>query len=112
MFDFEPDTTDQLENISQTDYQRQMAQPDAVALAAVPGLHSKVWLSNPHANSYGGFYLWQTQGHMQAFMAADLVKTVPFATIPALHAATVVVPADLPTLEFQTGWRPRHPHGA
>ena len=73
----------QLKNISQADYEKQMVQMDAPVLAAVNGLFSKVWLSNPGENTYGGFYLWESQEHMQNFMASDLIKAVisrPFLT--------------------------------
>lgn len=68
--------TYQLKNIGQADYEKQMVQMDAPVLATVIGLHSKVWLSNPGENIYGGFYLWESQAHMQNFMASDLVKAV------------------------------------
>ena len=87
--------TYQLKDISQEDYISRMVRPDAPVLAAVAGLHSKVWLSNPAANSYGGFYLWETKGHMEKFMASDLVKAVvsrPF--LFNVQAVDYAVPAE------------------
>ena len=85
--------TYQLKNISQEDYVNHMVQPDAPLLAEVPGLYSKVWLSNPGKNTYGGFYLWESQEWMEKFMASDLVKTVvsrPFLT--NVHSVDYTVP--------------------
>ncbi len=85
--------TYQLKDIDQEDYMKQMVQPDAPMLANVPGLHSKVWLSNPVENSYGGFYLWESREHMEKFMASDLVKAVvarPF--LANVHSVDYAVP--------------------
>ena len=85
--------TYQLKNISQEDYVKQMVEPDAPVLAEIPGLHSKVWLSNPGENTYGGFYLWENREQMEKFMASDLVKTVisrPFLT--NVHSVDYAVP--------------------
>ena len=85
--------TYQLKNISQEDYVNHMVQPDAPLLAEVPGLYSKVWLSNPGENTCGGFYLWESQEWMEKFMASDLVKTVvsrPFLT--NVHSVDYAVP--------------------
>ncbi len=69
--------------------------PDSPILATVPGLHSKVWLSNPQANTYGGFYLWNDRSSMESFMASDLVKAVvarPF--LEGVHSEDFAVPDD------------------
>ena len=68
--------TYQLKAISQADYLKQMVEPDAPVLANVPALISKVWLANEAKNSFGGFYLWENQAAMEAFMHSDLVKAV------------------------------------
>jgi len=75
--------TYQLKDISQADYLKQMVEPDAPVLAKVPGLISKVWLTDEGKNSFGGFYLWENRTAMEAFMHSDLVKAVvsrPFVT--------------------------------
>ena len=72
-----------LTDISHADYLKQMVEPDAPVLAKVPGLISKVWLTNEDKNTFGGFYLWETKTAMQTFMHSDLVKAVvsrPFVT--------------------------------
>ena len=48
----------------------------APAYAAVPGLVSKVWLSDPTGNTYGGVYTWRDLSAFQAFTKSDLAKTV------------------------------------
>ncbi len=85
--------TYRLKDISATDYQKQMIEPDAPILAAVPGLRSKTWLSNPGKNIYGGFYLWDSRADMERFMASDLVKAVvsrPF--LKDVHSEDFAVP--------------------
>ena len=75
--------TYQLKDISQADYLKQMVEPDAPVLAKVPGLISKVWLTDEGKNSFGGFYLWENRTAMEAFRHSDLVKAVvsrPFVT--------------------------------
>ena len=68
--------TYQLGDISQSDYLKQMVEPDAPVLANVKGLVSKVWLSDAEKNSFGGFYLWENKKAMEDFMHSDLVKAV------------------------------------
>ena len=65
-----------LTDISQADYLRQMVEPDAPVLANVPGLISKIWLADEANNTFGGFYLWESQTAMQDFMHSNLVKAV------------------------------------
>jgi len=68
--------TYQLGDISQTEYLKQMVEPDAPILADVDGLISKVWLADEEQNSFGGFYLWESKEAMDAFMQSDLVAAV------------------------------------
>jgi hypothetical protein len=68
--------TYQLHDISQADYLKQMVVPDAPVLAGVKGLISKVWLTDEAKNTFGGFYLWENKGAMEAFMHSDLVAAV------------------------------------
>ena len=68
--------TYQLKDISQADYLKQMVEPDAPVLAKVPGLISKVWLTDEAKNTFGGFYLWESKAAMENFMHSDLVKAV------------------------------------
>jgi quinol monooxygenase YgiN len=48
----------------------------APAYAAAPGLVSKVWLSDPTGNTYGGVYTWRDRSAFQAFAESDLAKQV------------------------------------
>jgi quinol monooxygenase YgiN len=48
----------------------------APAYAATPGLVSKVWLSDPADNTYGGVYTWQDLSAFQAFARSDLAKKI------------------------------------
>jgi len=68
--------TYQLKDISQAEYLKQMVEPDAPVLAKVPGLISKVWLTDEQKNTFGGFYLWESKPAMDDFMHSDLVKAV------------------------------------
>lgn len=75
--------TYQLKDISQAEYLKRMVEPDAPVLAKVPGLISKVWLTDEDKNEFGGFYLWENKSAMETFMHSDLVKAVvsrPFVT--------------------------------
>ena len=68
--------TYQLQDISQAEYLEQMVEPDAPVLAKVPGLISKVWLTDEPKNTFGGFYLWTNWKAMEDFMGSALVKAV------------------------------------
>ena len=68
--------TYRLADISQADYLKHMVEPDALAIAKVNGLVSKVWLADEEKNAYGGFYLWESKKAMEDFMHSDLVKAV------------------------------------
>jgi quinol monooxygenase YgiN len=48
----------------------------APAYAAAPGLVSKVWLSDPTGNTYGGVYTWRDRSAFQAFAESALAKQV------------------------------------
>ena len=68
--------TYQLHDISQSEYLKQMVEPDAPILANVKGLISKVWLADEEKNTFGGFYLWENKIAMDDFMQSELVKAV------------------------------------
>ena len=69
----------------------------APAYAAAPGLVSKVWLSDPTGNTYGGVYAWRDLSAFQAFTRSDLAKAVM--THPSF---TDVVVRDFAVLEGPT----------
>ena len=62
-----------LEGISQDDY-LWIVEPIAPAFAGLPGLISKTWLANGETNTYGGVYLWQDRGSMEAYKQTDIYK--------------------------------------
>lgn len=45
----------------------------APAIAAMPGLVSKVWLANAETNTYGGVYTWEDQASIDSFMGSQLI---------------------------------------
>jgi len=59
----------------------------APAFAAIPGLISKVWLSNAAANTYGGVYTWRDRAAFEAFAQSDLARAV--ATHPNFTGVTI-----------------------
>jgi hypothetical protein len=55
---------------------RSMANEVAPAFASVPGLLGKIWIADAGKNTYGGVYLWEDAGAMQAYVDSDLGKGV------------------------------------
>ena len=55
-----------LEGISREDYEKLCGEL-APSFAGVSGLVSKLWLANSVDNSFGGVYLWESQGAMEDF---------------------------------------------
>jgi hypothetical protein len=47
---------------------------DAIAprFAALPGLHSKIWLADPSSGTYGGIYAWEDRAAMHAYLDGEL----------------------------------------
>ena len=60
-----------LEGITHDDF-LQIADTAAPAFAEVPGLISKVWLSEQEGNTYGGVYTWENKKAMEAFGESEL----------------------------------------
>ena len=54
----------------------------APAFASIPGLISKVWLTDTARNTYGGVLTWRDRHAMEAFTKSDLFHAV--ATNPHL----------------------------
>ena len=48
----------------------------APAFAQVDGLLTKVWISDPAANTYGGVYTWRDKAAMEQFLQSELFETV------------------------------------
>jgi hypothetical protein len=60
-----------LEGISDTDL-RVGAEAIAPQFTALPGLHSKVWISDPASNTYGGIYTWEDRDAMRSYLHGEL----------------------------------------
>jgi hypothetical protein len=54
----------------------QMSEEFASHLVGTPGLISKVYLTNPATNTYGGLYTWQDRGAMEQYLQSDLIAMV------------------------------------
>jgi hypothetical protein len=61
----------------------------APAVAAVRGLLSKTWLANRATGRYGGFYVFETKGHFDRFVASEL-----FETLRSHHSITGLTTSD------------------
>src|SRR6266540_3753819 len=55
---------------------RQQSDELAPAFAALPGLVSKVWLSDPATGTYGGIYTWEDRAAMERYLASDLFQAL------------------------------------
>ncbi|MFP5351596.1 MAG: YdhR family protein [Actinomycetota bacterium] len=86
----------QLDGVTEDEY-RGLCDQLAPAFAEVPGLLSKVWLSDPDNNSFGGVYTWRDRGAMDEFAASELFKNV--VTHPNL---TGITSKDFAVLEGPT----------
>lgn len=68
------------------DAYRAMCDDLAPAIAALPGLISKVWLADEATKTYGGVYVWETRADAERFTQSDLFQTVR--THPGLTGLT------------------------
>lgn len=48
----------------------------APAVAAVPGLLSKMWLANTETGRFGGFYLFASRAAFERYVASELFDTL------------------------------------
>ncbi len=60
-----------LEGITHDDFLN-ITEQAAPAFAQVPGLISKVWLSDEERNTYGGVYTWENKEALDASLASEL----------------------------------------
>ena len=74
-----------LKGITRADYEA-LCEQVAPAVAALPGLISKVWLADERTNSYGGIYTWRDREAMEGFLKTELFRAV--ATNPNLADIT------------------------
>jgi len=75
-----------LKGISEEEYRRQ-CEIIAPALANLPGLVSKVWLTNSETNTYGGVYVWRDRQTMEDYKKTDIYKGM--AANPNFESVTV-----------------------
>jgi Putative mono-oxygenase ydhR len=92
--------TFQLDVIDHETY-RGMCDELAPAFAAVPGLESKLWLTDRDANTYGGVYVFSDADAQAAFAGSDLFAAV--ASNPNLAGITSRVFDILPGPTAVTG---------
>ena len=52
------------------------AEQVAPAFASVPGLIAKVWLSDPHGTTVGGFYTFEDAAFCAAYLESELFRRV------------------------------------
>lgn len=65
-----------LNNMTHSEYQQACETQFAAAFRDVPGLLTKVWLSHPETNTYGGVYTWRDAQAMQDFAQSPLFQAV------------------------------------
>lgn len=64
-----------LEGMSEEEYV-ELCDQLAPAVAAIDGLLSKVWLSDPETNTFGGVYLFDSTAAVDRFFASQLFADV------------------------------------
>ena len=71
----------------------------APAYAGIPGLLSKVWLSNRETNTYGGVYTFEDKAAWEAYRQSDFFSNVAnhpnFTNIIARDFAILVGPTEV-----------------
>lgn len=65
-----------LNGLSQAEYEQACEVQFAPAFREVPGLLTKVWLSNPQTNTFGGVYTWQDREAFQRYLESPLYHAV------------------------------------
>ena len=75
-----------LNGITQAEYEQACETQFAPAFREVPGLLTKIWLSDPPTNTYGGVYTWRDRAALQQYLESPLFHSV--ATHPNLANIT------------------------
>jgi hypothetical protein len=75
----------------------ELCQQLASAVAAVPGLVSETWLANSETGRYGGFYVFDSRGDFDRFVASEL-----FDTLSTLASVCGVTASDFSVVETAT----------
>jgi hypothetical protein len=68
--------TFQLEGISPLEYASLCEQQFSPAFPQMDGLISKVWLSNPETNTYGGIYAWRDRAALDAYKSSEIYRSI------------------------------------
>lgn len=63
-----------LNGMSEQEFRSLCEEQLAAPMAATPGLVSKTWLADPAANTYGGFYVWESQDAIERFAGSELFR--------------------------------------
>jgi hypothetical protein len=69
----------------------------APAVAAVPGLLAKTWLTNRETGRYGGFYVFASREAFDRYVASELYDTLLSRDSVCIVTATDFSIAELPT---------------
>ncbi len=83
----------------------ELSQALAPAFAAVPGLVLRIPLENPTAGRYGAFYVFETKGEFDRFVASELFGVTDGSLeLPSLAASDFSIPngAGRATDQFQS----------
>ena len=92
-----------LKDFPEDEYRRACAEDLAAPIAAQPGLVSKTWIASPETNTYGGFYVWESQANIDAFARSDLfVGNCQNSGLGGQQSSDLVLPA--PALRFEMAW--------
>lgn len=75
-----------LKDFPEDEYRRTCTEDLAAPIAGQPGLISKTWIANQETNTYGGFYVWESQADIEAFAKSDLF--VAFSSDPRVQNIT------------------------
>lgn len=65
-----------LKNMSEAEYRVMCDVQFAPAFANVPGLLTKVWLSDPNSGVYGGVYTWRDKQALDEYLKSELFQAV------------------------------------
>jgi hypothetical protein len=72
-----------LNGITPEQYEHACEEKYAPLFASMPGLISKVWLSDPASNTFGGVYTWADRESMEAYKRSPVFQSLlanPFMT--------------------------------
>jgi hypothetical protein len=65
-----------LKDMTEAEFVRACDEQFAPAFSNITGLISKMWLSDPATNTYGGVYTWEDRDAMLRYQETELFKSV------------------------------------